>query len=268
MSKTLAERLRDAKSTLDQMHAAVGRHPGSLPPEVDEAVCRVIDHRNDMGHWIGLLEARAVALQLLDGLETKVDVDDRVPLGTVLVRYQHARFVGVAAYLAANWALADRITGLVGRVLCTPQVGRNEISAARLVDHFVRDERKRTTAAALFDSVQQTFGWPIGLSYAIRNHFLHDGAQFRGCDFFDGPTAASAFRVSTDGWGRVESQAESYGINRACHRTGAGWPTAPRDDLRVVLKVCEREMDDALGVLVGSACHSLSAHVGFMVGED
>jgi hypothetical protein len=30
---------------------------------------------------------------------------------------------------------------------------------------------------------------------------------------------------------------------------------------------CEREMDDALGVLLGSACGSLRAHVAFMVGE-
>jgi hypothetical protein len=52
------------------------------------------------------------------------------------------------------------------------------------------------------------------------------------------------------------------------HRAGPNWPTTPRDDLRVVLDVCEREADDALGVLVGSACRTLVAHVGCIVGED
>jgi hypothetical protein len=47
-----------------------------------------------------------------------------------------------------------------------------------------------------------------------------------------------------------------------------GWPTTPLDDLRVVLADCEREVDEALGVLLGSACRALALHVGFMLGED
>lgn len=89
-----------------------------------------------------------------------------------------------------------------------------------------------------------------------------------GSDFFEGPASGAAFRISAEGWDRVEQQAESYGVERAFHRVGASWPGTPRDDLRVVLEVCEREMDDALGVLIGSACGSLLAHIGFMVGED
>jgi hypothetical protein len=139
----------------------------------------------------------------------------------------------------------------------------------QLISHFVnRDKTKKTTAAAIFESVRQAFGWPIGLSYAIRNHFVHDGAQIDGSDFFEGPSAASAFRISADGWDRMEKKAEAYRVERSHHRAGANWPSTPKDDLRVVLAVCEREMDDALGVLLGSACGSLRAHVAFMVGED
>jgi hypothetical protein len=180
------------------------------------------------------------------------------------------RFIGVQAYVTTNWALADRITGIVGRVLCTPAAGRNSENRTHLLFHFVnRDNTNKMTAAALFESVRQAFGWPIGLSYAIRNHFVHDGAQIGGSDFFEGPSAASAFRISADGWDRMEKRAEAeYRVERSWHRAGASWPSTPQDDLRVVLAVCEREMDDALGVLLGSACGSLRAHVAFMVGED
>lgn len=268
MSKTLDERLRDAKGVLDRVYAAVERNPGRLPTEVEQPVRRVIDYRDDMEHWLGMIEARAAALRLLDALENKTDGDDCVLLNDVKVKYRHVRFIGVAAYVTTNWALADRITGMIGRVLCTPQVGLNPVKPVRLIDHFVKEEKKQTTTAALFEPVRHAFGWPIGLSYAIRNHFVHDGAQFDGCDFFEGPVASAAFRISVNGWKRVETQAESYGIDRSRHRAGASWPSAPRDDLRVMLNVCEREMDDALGVLLGSACNSLLAHVGFMVGED
>jgi hypothetical protein len=133
---------------------------------------------------------------------------------------------------------------------------------------FLRDKMRKTTAAAVFESVRQTFGWPIVLSYAIRNHFVHDGARSGGADFFEGPVAVAAFRISADGSDRVEKQADSYGVERAYQRAGPSWLSAPRDDLRVVLNACEREMDDALGALLGSACRSLLAHVGFLIGED
>jgi hypothetical protein len=269
MSKPLDERLRDAKDTLNQVHAAIGRNPGRLPKDVEDSIRKVVDYRSDIDHWIGTLEARAASFQLLAGLESKVDHADCVPLmGTMSAKFQHVRLIGTQAYLTTMWAISDRITGMVGRVLCTPEAGLNTASPAQLVSHFIQKERKKTTAAAIFESVRQSFGWPIGLSYSIRNHFVHDGAQIDGCDFFEGPSAASAFRISLDGWNRVEKRAESYGVEHLLHRTGAGWPTTPRDDLRVVLGACAREMDDALGILLGSACNSLRAHVGFMVGED
>ena len=116
--------------------------------------------------------------------------------------------------------------------------------------------------------MRRSFGWPIGLSYAIRNHFIHDGGHLDGNDFFEGSTHESAFRISDPGWGRIEDQAKSYGVDPSYHRAGALWPGSTKDDLRELLKVCEREMDDALGVLLGSACKSLLGHVGFMLGED
>ena len=270
MSKTLQERLCDAKSELDHVHAALGRHSAGLPREVEESFRKLVDYRTDIDHWLGMLEARAAACQLLDGLEAQANEEDCVPLGAMRVKYQHVRFIGVQAYITTNWALADRITGMVGRVLCTPAAGLNDVKPAELVSHFVnRDRTKTTTAAALFESVRQAFGWPIGISYAIRNHFVHDGAQIGGSDFFEGPSAASAFQISADGWDRVEKRAETeYRVDRSYHRAGANWPNTPRDDLRIVLTVCEREMDDALGVLLGSACGVLRAHVAFMVGED
>lgn len=125
----------------------------------------VIDYRDAIVHWLGMIESRSAALRLLDAPETKVDQDDCVSLTDLKVTYQHVRFIGVQAYVTTNWALADRITELVGRVLCTPDAGRNELNLARLVSHFVeRDKMRKTTAAAIFESVRRAFGWPIGLS--------------------------------------------------------------------------------------------------------
>lgn len=269
MNKSLQERLQDARETLDHVTTALNRRPGALPSDVETAFRGIAAFGSDIRHCLEMANAREAAWRLLDRLEDKVDDDDMVPLGDSHAKFVHVRLIGVQAYLTTKWALADRITGMAGRLFCTPEVGFNSANPAQLVAHFVQKDRKKTTAGALYQSLQSSFGWPLGVSYAIRNHFVHDGGQMNGSDFFEGPSSAAEFRISAEGWSRIEKTArERYSVEPSFHRAGAAWPVSPHDDLRVVLRVCEREMDDALGVLLGTACKILLVHVGFMLGED
>jgi len=269
MSKPLRDRLKAAKVELVKVKTLLVKHSnaGKLPVDVVAQFNELAAFEKDVEAWLDMLAAREAARQLLTGLEQQVDSADTVPLGQARVKYQHVRLIGVQAYLASKWALADRLVGMVGRIFCTANAAFDVTQPAQLVSEFVNKERKRNTSAALYESIRQTFGWPIGVSYALRNHFVHDGGQLAGVDFFDGPTATSKFAISAEGWKRIEDKATTYGVAQSHHRVGAAWPSTPRDDLRVVLDVCERETDDALGVLVGSACHSIAIHVGYMHDE-
>jgi hypothetical protein len=262
MSKPLDERLRVAKDDLLRTDATIQQSARVVAHVLDE-LKRVTAFSSSIDHWIRMLETRAAARGMLTGLENHPD--EMVPLGVGRVAFQHARCVGVQAYLATKWAIADRIAMMVGHVLCIRSQLNDPKNPPQLVTHFVREENtKKHTAAIAFYSMKHTFGWPIGISYALRNHFFHDGGELDGTDFFEGP---SGFAISEVGWRRVEQRAVEYGVDSGHHRVGAGWPTTPRDDLRVVLDVCEREVDDALGILVGSACKALASHVAFIVGE-
>lgn len=268
MSNSFDSRLNEAKDVLNQVDTVLGNYPGKLPADVTSKIQELVNYRSDIDHLLGLIEARAAARNLMDALETTADEADCVPFGSARVKFQHVRLIGLLGYLSANWALSDRITGFVGRILCTPEAGNNLASPPQLVSHFINKERNKKSAAVIYDSIRRLFGWPIGISYAIRNHFIHDGAQASGEDLFEGPTATAAFRISTAGWEKVEGRAKSYGVEQTLLRSGACWPSSPRNDLRILLDFCEREMDDALGVLLGSSCRSLLAHVAFMVGDD
>lgn len=268
MSKTLEERLRAAKAELLKANSEMARLATKLPSEVSEHFQAVLALEGDVEHWIGMMQARAAARSMLTGLEAQADGNDQVPFGVSRIHFQHARLIGVQAYLATNWAMSDRLTGLVGRVLCIKTSLNNPKSAPQLVSHFVGEETKNRTAAMLFSSVRRTFGWPISVSYALRNHFIHDGGVVSSLTFFEGPDSKAAFRISEEGWAHIEHTAQTYGVEPSHHRAGASWPTTPRDDLRVVLDACERETDDALGVLVGSACRSIVALIGCMLGAD
>ncbi|WNG20274.1 hypothetical protein [Cystobacter fuscus] len=268
MSKTLEDRLQDAKSTLGKIDNSLLRQPGNLAPEVESQFKVVAAFRSDIEHWRGMLAARAAARALLTGLEGQADAGDTVPLGSTRAKYQHVRLIGVQAYLATKWALADRLVGMVGQVFCIRSSLNDPKNLPQLVSHFVGEQTKSKTAAVAFYSVRHTFGWPIAVSYALRNHFIHEGGQLEGVDFFVGPTAGAGFEMSSAGWKRIEERAKSYGVEPKHHRVGAAWQPSPGNDLRTILDVCERETDDALGVLVGSACHAIVAHVGFILGED
>lgn len=267
MNKSLEDRLRVAKEDLTKVDAAIQRSARVVPHVLDEFKS-VTAFATNIDHWLRLIETRAAARQMLTGLENQADEIDRVPLGSGRVGFQHVRFIGVQAYLATKWAIADRIALMAGHVLCIRNQLNDPKKPPQLLSHFVREgTTKQHTAAMAFYSVKHTFGWPLGISYALRNHFFHDGGELDGTDFFDGPSATSGFAISADGWKRVEQRATEYGVDSSHHRVGAGWPPTPRDDLRVVLDVCERETDEALGVLIGSACKALASHVGFIVGD-
>ncbi len=266
MSKTLEERLRDAKTALGKVDGAVARHAGKLAPDIEKQFKAIASFGSNFEHWNQLLVARDAARRMLTDLERRADRNDDVPYGAWMAKFQTVRLLGVQSYLAAQWALADRLVGMAGQVLCIRNSLQDPKNAPQLVSHFVNGKGPESkTAAIAFLSLRHSFGWPIAISYALRNHFLHDGA---GADFFDGPTAASAFKVSSDGWARVEERAKSYNVDAVHSRFAGTWSPSAGDDLRKILDACAPEMDEGLGVLFGSACQMAIAHIGFMLGED
>ncbi|MCL2726084.1 MAG: hypothetical protein FWD69_16785 [Polyangiaceae bacterium] len=266
MNKTLSDRLTAVKTVLGKINGALAGHPEKLAQDVETQFEAIAAFASHVEHWNHLLDARDTARALLADLEKQADDNDNVRYGILKARFQTARLLGVQSYLAAQWSLADRLVAMAGTVLCIRNTLQDPKNQPQLVSHFVSGKGPESrTAAIVYDSLRHSFGWPIAVSYALRNHFLHDGA---GGDFFDGPTAASAFKISVDGWKRVEERARSYTVNAAHSRLGSTWGPSAGDDLRTILDTCAIEIDETLGVLVGSACQMALVHLGFMLGED
>lgn len=278
MTRTLDDRLEAAKRSLDESDRQLNSSGGLV--SVGDQFRQSLAAASSIPHWREVLTARNAARELLVGLEDRAEPDDLVAVqfGTprrsappTRIKYSHARLIGVEAYLSLTWSLADRVSAFVGRVLCSSDGGAfNAQESARLVSHFVNAEANlnKSTAGLVFDSIRKTFGWPIAVSYALRNHFIHDGGQRQDVDFFTGNGRIDKFKISPDGWRHVRNRAISYQVLPDNVRKNANWPSTPEDDLRVVMDVCEREMDEALGVLVGSACAAIATHLAFLTGTD
>lgn len=268
MMPGLRERIDAAKETLRTVDAALGGNPKAFPTAVGKEFQSIVaDFEGQFDHWITMLEARNAARDFLDNLEGRADMNDMVPYGTAQAKFVHVRLIGVQAYLATQWALADNVTAAVGKVLCTPEFGKNPTMPAKLVSHFVADGRNGKTAGILCKSIRGSFGWRIAVSYAIRNHFIHDGGQSRDALFFAASSPASGFQISEAGWRGIIAAAGKTDVNDLHDYDDGSWPASPCADLRGVLLACERATDEALGVLLGSACRTLAFHIGFMLGE-
>lgn len=66
----------------------------------------------------------------------------------------------------------------------------------------------------------------------------------------------------------LEERLQEYNVTAAQSRLGSALAPSAGDDLSKLLDTYAPEIDEALGVLVGSACQIAMAHVGFMLGED
>jgi hypothetical protein len=278
MTRSLDDRLQDAKSKLDQASTLLNVNAGVASP--GDQLRRSLATATSIAHWRELLTARTAARELLTGLEDRIEPDDFVLVQygrprrvaqPMRIKYSHARLIAVEAYLSLTWSLADHVSAFVGRVLCSSDGGAfNAQQSPKLVSHFVnaKDSLRQSTAGLVFDSIRQTFGWPIGISYALRNHFVHDGGQQQEVAFFAGGDSTDKFKILPDGWRHVRNRALSYEVVPENMRKSANWPATPEDDLRIVLDVCEREVDEALGVLVGSASAAIMTHVMFLTDND
>lgn len=164
MSKTLEERLQDAKTALGKVDGAIARHPGTLATEVETRFNEITAFASHVEHWNQMLAARQTARTLLDNLEQHADGNDDVPYGATKAKFQTVRLLGVQGYLGAQWALADRLVGMSGQVLCIRSCLQDPENAPQLVSHFVGGKGPDSKTAAIAFYSLRSFGWPIAQS--------------------------------------------------------------------------------------------------------
>jgi hypothetical protein len=194
---------------------------------------------------------------LLEGFEGVLDrVKNQVRLGDLpAIDADQARFLVVQSYLATTWTVSDALTSAAGRIVCLEGKGEDRGHPPKLWEHVTKDNKR--TSAPLHRMTQDCFGWPIAISYALRNHFIHGAEQSECPELFEGPSGQCDFRISESAWQWLQKYVDTkYMVKRSQTRAPEPWPW-PQDDLRKLLDICHREMDDVLGILVATACSAL-----------
>jgi len=219
-----------------------------------------IDH--EIPHWLELIQARNFIEQKLDSLPDRVDHNDRVIENGVSIQVKYIRLIDTQSYLSLTWALTDSIIAAVGKILCTSDARLNKAQPPQLISHFIQNHQNKKTSALFSKPIKEEFGWPIGISYAILNHFIHEGGAKDNISFFEEYTLLHPFRVSEKGWNNIKKIAENrYSAHFSNKREG--WPESPQEDLRKTLSFCHKQIDQALAILVNLVAEILSIHMKY-----
>ena len=103
------------------------------------------------------------------------------------------------------------------------------------------------------DHLKGAYGWPIGLSYAIRNWVLHDGHAHNGVELFRyNSHDVAPFEVSVAGWDKIVERCNQRYKVYETHCRLQLFPNV-RDDLAERLKACHREVDEAISFALRTA---------------
>lgn len=247
-----AERLKDCLNNCDdklrQIVDTLNLYSSSLSLH-NECINKIKEFEqigNHLSSIATLIDAREDTRKLLEKLlsETNLSNDIFEYYGTEIT-FNNARLLWFQAYLATTWAICDSITSKISPFLCLESACKNLTSPPQLISHFIKENKSSSYYIGYF--IKLNYGWFIGASYAIRNHFVHDGAFNYGKNFFKGTSLVDEFKISQDGWNFINQKIGGYNVNNDQHRLGLGFQwNYYQDDLLELLKTCNNEIDEAL----------------------
>lgn len=261
----LPDRIEAARAMLTKLVVELDKNPGKLPSKLDGAMRALAQLTAAFDSALDIYNARVAMRSVLRGLDGRVDTSSGlVDYAGVKMPFWQARLLAVQSYVATSWSLADLITGFVSGVYCQGSIIKNRSHPAKLWEHFIKDDA--STSAALHTLGRECFGLPVAVSYLIRNLFVHDGGLHEGKSIFEGPLPKDRFALTARGWDLIARRAQyEYKVQVTETRAPEPWPW-PASDVRDIFDICEREIDDLLGILLGTACTTLRDQTAFLLG--
>lgn len=262
----LRERLLTAAADLERVATAVARGGGTpLVGGAMGALERAAAGATGLRNAAGLLDHRQACWDALVAVRDQSDeANDMSEIAGIQMSFEHARYLTTQAYLASTWAVADQVSRVAGRIMCTEDPLKNAAKTPNLWKEFISSGK--TAPWLTVEVLQECFGWPIAISYIVRNHFTHEGGVGDGWEFFESRAVTSGFAVSDGAWRYLTKKAGSgnYRVSPAQCRAGPVDPDGRRK-LDQILENCHREMDVVLGIIARTSAISVGAYSALLL---
>ncbi|TVP59628.1 MAG: hypothetical protein EA343_19470 [Nodularia sp. (in: Bacteria)] len=256
-----ASKLRLVVNTLDSISSS------SLHTDCIDEMRKFDTMAQNLVSVCGLIDAREYARQMLQELPSITDsTTNLVDYHRIQIPFNAARLLGFQSYLSTTWAVCDSIIPAISVLFFNYSDAKSRSSPPNLLNKLVK-----SNSIAYYNSffLLKSYGWPIAVSYVIRNHFVHDGASNCGCDFFFGKEKVDEYKTSLKGWKFLEDQINQNHnqVKREYTRLTDTWPWH-QDNLLRLLEICNDEMDEALICLVGWSVGMATLQASYLLERD
>lgn len=273
-AETLTQRLQDSATELRTIVTGIEE----IKRIVSLSLCEKLQNEfkefeimaNTLVSTCDLINAREYARQLLHNLPSITDPNDIVDYHGITIPFHAARLLGFQSYLSLTWAVCDSIIPAISLLLFDRATSKSQSNPPTLIDLIKKNINKTSHFNSVF--IINGYGFPIVVSYIIRNHFVHDGASNCGRDFFAGRSRADEYQISlsdSSGWRFLESQIEDKysSIKKEHTRLTDIWPWH-QDNLLKLLELCNDEIDEALSCLVGWSVGMAKLQADYLLERD
>jgi hypothetical protein len=240
----------------------------SLSAQSYEFFKQVRNQSVQLGEIGNLIDARDTALAALNSFPAQKSPDNPALFvyNGISVPFWQGRLLLLQSYMGASWAIYDSITKIAGLLICTDGRAKNLAKPVKLQEDFL--SLPNAVGARIQDHLKGAYGWPIGLSYSIRNWILHDGNSQDGIDLFRYSTPETgAYQLSEDGWSKIVERCNNrYKVDDSLTRLDP-FP-AIRDDLVAGLAHCHAEVDEGICFVLLAATGGIKLQARILLRRD
>jgi hypothetical protein len=184
------------------------------------------------------------------------------------IPFWHARLLAIQSYCSTAWAVYDSLSKIAGKLICVDSKAKQRKKPFKLQEDFL-DTAEGYLSSRMHTHLKESYGWPIGFSYAIRNWLLHDANSKDGVNLFESRNITiTPYRISDEAWVKLEKQCrKDYHVQETQTRYPDPWPWH-REELNELLKILHAEVDEAIGILICWAAESVKSQAKLLVSRD
>lgn len=246
-----------------------------IQAEVYDTWNKRVSLENELSDVLFLIECRDVQKGVMEDLRFSIrrlpeseKIEKLVNYGNCQCSLKVMRNLVVTTHLGSVWAIYDKLSNVVGRLLGGDEILKNQLlkENPKLIGSFISsnnagDNKKNITMMSINAIISRCFREHIALSYLLRNCFIHEGGTIGKGQIFTGKTVNTAFYVNEDIAQKLNyAIAESYGVNS---------PTIARSgDLLEQLESCHKQIDKCFSGLLQFAVGSLKLQIDAFMALD
>ncbi len=264
---TLDTALKQASEDLRWVGDAIARvgPAGTLSKESNEFFQMGHQLAVQLEHAKALLPVRETALRALLAFPKQVSKTspDLFIYNGIDVAFKLGRYLLFQSYAVTTWALYDTLSKVSGFLCTNDEVSKNTVKPVKLYENFLQG--KNTVGARVYDHLKGGYGWPISVSYKIRNWLAHDGHCHEGSEMFryDSPYAATEFEMLESAWEIVIKGCKGYPSQTRL----TPFPEV-KTNLAAGLQTCHAEIDEALAFLLTWSTGSVKLQATILFPRD